>query len=412
MAFRLVCVRDMVTRAGGLAIGLAALALAWLDGAALADPIAVSDMRFGRHGDVTRIVLETSERFEPKPFLLTEPRRVVVDMPAAEWLGPRRIDGKGAVKGYRHGLFAQNVYRMVFDLDRPVVVDRVFHLPPRDGSGKRVVIDLRNSSAAAFEKAVAETRSNQPSRSEISRASVPQSTRERKPGGRRIVVVDAGHGGVDPGTLGALGVNEKVVVLRIARVIEDRLESTGRYDVRLTRDRDIFLPLRKRMQVARRHQADLFISVHADALDNPNVRGGTVYTLSESASDREAARLAAKENRSDLFAGLRLDVADDDVSGILIDLAQRETMNYSAQFAEMLLPEMRQQVKMHSRGHRFAGFVVLKSPEIPSVLLETGYLSNRQDARMLNSDSGRKRIALAVRRAVDRYFQHMTALGR
>ncbi len=158
--------------------------------------------------------------------------------------------------------------------------------------------------------------------------------------------------------------------------------------------------------------ADLFVSVHADSIASSKVRGGTISTLSEKASDREAARLAAKENRSDIIAGLDLAAANDDVSNILIDLAQRETMNLSAQFAETLLPEMRSQVKMLKRGHRYANLLVLKSPDVPSILLETGYLTNREDARMLNSLDGQRRIALALKRGLDKYFQEQSALGR
>ena len=149
-----------------------------------------------------------------------------------------------------------------------------------------------------------------------------------------------------------------------------------------------------------------------DAIKNPKVRGGTVYTLNERASDKEAARLARKENKSDVLAGVDLGDTNDEVSSILIDLAQRETMNSSAQFAEILLPEMRKQVRMHKKGHRFANLLVLKSPDVPSILLETGYQTNKTDARMLNSRNGQRSISKAIRAAADKYFETLVAQGR
>ena len=231
---------------------------------------------------------------------------------------------------------------------------------------------------------------------------------------RKIIVIDAGHGGVDPGNLGVIGVPEKVIVLNMARAIKRAIETSSRYEVVMTRDRDIFAPLKRRPQIAREVHADLFISVHADSLStklkkNRKVRGATVYTLSENASDAEAAALANKENKADLIAGIDLGGETDEVRSILIDLAQRETMNYSAQFANYLVPELKERVYIRKNSHRFAGFVVLKAPDVPSVLVELGYLSNKQDARQLNSAEGRKRISEAIAAAVRRYFESTTA---
>nr|WP_262695644.1 N-acetylmuramoyl-L-alanine amidase [Kordiimonas aquimaris] len=226
------------------------------------------------------------------------------------------------------------------------------------------------------------------------------------------MVLDPGHGGPDPGNLGVIGVHEKVITLKIARAIRDELNKTGRYEVHLTRDRDIFHKVRERFRIARRHKADLFISIHADSIQNPKVNGGSVYNLSENASDKEAERLAARENKSDLIAGLDLDATDDTLTGILIDLAQRETLNYSAQFAEILVSEMRTDVPMLRRAHRFANLGMLKAPDVPSVLLEAGYLTNKTNARFLNSKNGQRRIAQAVRRAIDRYFAELNTNAR
>ena len=222
--------------------------------------------------------------------------------------------------------------------------------------------------------------------------------------GKRIIAVDAGHGGVDPGTIGYSKTYEKHVTLAMARELKKQLEATGRYKVVLTRDRDIFLRLRDRVKVARQAGADLFISVHADSIQNRKTRGLSVYTLSEKASDKEAAKLAAKENKADVIAGIDLTAESPDVTNILLDLAQRETMNQSARFAKELVGELRREVHLLPNTHRFAGFAVLKAPDMPSVLVEAGFLSNRQDERNLTTPQYRQKLAQAIVRGVDRHF--------
>ncbi len=196
---------------------------------------------------------------------------------------------------------------------------------------------------------------------------------------------------------------EKDLTLAIAKEIKKELDDSGRVHAILTRSDDRFLPLRQRFEIARRNQAQLFISIHADSAPGSGARGATVYTLSETASDAEAARLAAKENQSDIIAGVDLSAASE-VSDILIDLAQRETMNTSAEFAAVLQRELGDDVKLRSRFHRFAGFVVLKAPDVPSVLLETGYVSNREDSKFLFSKEGQRKIAKDVRSAIEAHF--------
>jgi len=370
----------------------------------------ISGIRFGQNGDVTRFVLDVSEKAEPSIFLLADPHRVVIDLPEAQWKASNKVAGVGAVEGYRHGLFTPGIYRIVLDLKNPASVKSSFHLAPRGNFGHRLVVDLENTSRDGFLTAVAESRKKRPVF--VAKATPEITAPRRSPNGKRVIVLDPGHGGPDPGNLGVIGVHEKVIVLKISRAIRDELAATGRYEVHMTRDRDIFWPVRERFRIARRHGADLFISVHADSINRPNVKGGSVYNLSETASDKEAARLAARENKSDVIAGVNLDQADDEVSSILIDLAQRETMNFSAQFAEMLVAELERDVPMLRRAHRFANLGMLKAPDVPSVLLEAGYLTNKANARFLNSSDGQKRIARAVRRAVDKYFATLVAQGR
>ncbi|NQV58016.1 MAG: N-acetylmuramoyl-L-alanine amidase [Alphaproteobacteria bacterium] len=228
---------------------------------------------------------------------------------------------------------------------------------------------------------------------------------KRQPTQKPLVVIDPGHGGVAPGAIGISGTFEKGVTLDMARQIGKAITALGRQRVRLTRVGDVFISLRRRVAIARAAEADLFISIHADSIGNKRIRGGGIYTLSEKSSDKESAALAAKENRADVIAGVNLTGHDDQVASILIDLTQRETMNYSAQFAAALVPELRQLIRMRRKPHRFAGFRVLKAPDVPSVLIELGYLSNRQDERMLTNAGSRAAIAASIARAVDNYFR-------
>lgn len=224
----------------------------------------------------------------------------------------------------------------------------------------------------------------------------------------RVIVIDAGHGGVDPGAITANGVYEKTIVLDTARRLQALLSRDGRYKVLMTRDSDVFVRLGDRVQIARNSEADLFISVHADALLTRKVRGASVYTLSEQASDKEAELLAAKENNSDMIAGIGIgDETDELVKTILIDLAQRETTNKSVYFAKLLLPELSDAGALLKNSHRYAGFRVLKAPDVPSVLVELGLLSNNTDARVLTSTAGRQRLAEALKQAIETYFRNL-----
>lgn len=222
---------------------------------------------------------------------------------------------------------------------------------------------------------------------------------------RPLIMIDAGHGGHDPGAINPThGWREKDVTLAMARAIRAELLRSGRYRVAMTRDEDAFLILQERYGLARRLGADLFISVHADAATNTEARGASIYTLSEVASDREAARLAARENRADILNGVNLSGQSSAVSNILIDLTQRVTMTRSSQFAQILEREAASLVSFHLPAHRFASLVVLKSPDTPSVLLETGYISNDLDGAMIRSAAGQQRVAQAVARAITVYF--------
>lgn len=237
---------------------------------------------------------------------------------------------------------------------------------------------------------------------------------EARGGGRPLVVIDAGHGGKDPGAVSPFtGVLEKDINLAVARAIRDALIRSGRVRVAMTRDDDRFIPLPGRVAVARRLGAGLFVAVHSDSAPNPEARGATIYTLSEVASDAEAARLAAAENRRDGVAGVDLGASDPSVRAILADLTQRETMAVSADFARLLQREAAARgVPFRQKYHRFANFVVLKAADTAAVLLESGYLTNPDDTQFLSSPDGRERLAAGMARAIETHFARRVAAAR
>lgn len=377
----------------------------------------VTDVRIGVYPGKTRIVLELDRPVKFNSFVLPQPYRVVLDMSEVTWSPKLRNPPTGGlVTGMRFGLFRPGSSRVVLDSTGPVRVAKAFIIPP---SGKnrsyRVVVDIAKTSRQAFLMSY-----KRPARKPVATAAAPRTSpvpvpfkrKPARPDEKKLIVIDPGHGGVDPGAMSRSGVWEKHIVLAFSRQLRQSLLASGKFRVRMTRDRDVFIRLRDRIAVARRAGADLFISVHADSIGNSKVRGTSVYTLSERASDKEAGALARKENKSDLIAGVDLDDQSNDVVNILIDLAQRETMNESAVFARKLVDELGKTRKLLRNTHRFAGFAVLKAPDIPSVLVELGYLSNRTDERMLRDPRKRKRMATAMSTAVERYFQRQQALNR
>ena len=372
---------------------------------ALADGPVVTAARIGDQGSgITRFVLDLSA---PAPFqvhLISDPYRAVVDLPEVEWRLSNALPARGLVRGLRYGPVKPGSSRAVIELSGPAEVAKSFSLPPHGDAGYRIVIDLKPSTREAF---LAAARLGDP----LPASKPPQAAPPRRPA-KRMVAIDAGHGGVDPGAVGAEGTFEKEVTLAQASVLRRALIATGRYEVVLTRDNDSFVALRERIHRAHAGGAEVFISLHADTLNDRTVRGGTVYTLSENASDAEAAALAARENRADTLAGVDLKDHSPQVAQILIELTQRVTMNASAVLARELVEELSSVITLMHNTHRFAGFAVLKSPEIPSVLVEMGYLSNRQDEHQLKDPKFRARLSAALVKGLDRYFASQQALKR
>ncbi len=378
--------------------------------------------RVGEQPDRTRFVIELSDPLALRVFTLANPNRVVIDMPEVLWRlqNPERPNGTGAVRSYRYGLFRPGDSRFVIDLNQPVAAAEPMILPPENGYGYRVVLDLFPTSQAKFEaqagwpadlrakEATAESVAAVPSAPAASISPAPSLPPTLAPepalAKTRIVVIDPGHGGIDSGTIGVDGLLEKNLVLDEALRLKTVLQRRG-YLVHLTRDTDIYIPLRERVNVARGYQADLFISLHADSNPDQSVAGASVYTLSESGSDKEAAALARKENQSDIIAGVDLSGGNSPVASILIDLAQRDTMNRSSRFAETLVNQLSQATDILPREpHRSAGFVVLKAPDVPAVLIELGYLSNAHDCSQMGTGTWRDATAMAIAGAVDRNF--------
>lgn len=397
----------------GLACLLAAILAVWGEAAAEGR---VENTRIGVHEDKVRFVLELDRPLPYAAFLLADPYRAVIDLPDVTWAGDAEAvsPANPMIQGYRTGQFQPGVSRVVIDLKGPAAIDKIFRLEARGGNKDRLVLDLKPIAAKDFDQTARLESPDWKNRSATARATPAPATPPSVPqgDGRRIVVLDPGHGGVDPGAIGAAGSYEKDVVLGAALHVRTALEKTGRYKVVMTRDRDVYLPLRDRYQVAHDNGGELFVSIHADSMRSHDVRGLSVYTLSERASDAEAAALAAQENKSDVLAGFDPGGLEDEVFSILIDLSRRSTVESSNVFAQMLVGRLDPKVRLLRRPHREAGFAVLKSPTVPSVLVELGYMSNRQDERMLVSKEFRQALAQGMVQAIDEFFERKDRLSR
>ncbi len=376
----------------------------------------VMGARIGEHADLTRFVVEMSDPVAMRVFTLSNPNRVVIDMPAVQWHldGAPRPTGLGAVKSYRYGLFRPGNSRFVIDLNTPMTVSDPRVLPPSGGYGYRVVIDLKPTTPDLFDRHAgwpADLKAREAAAEQLASLPPAPSPLPAAPE-KRVIVIDAGHGGIDSGTSGVNGLMEKDLVLDEALRLGRELVRRANYTVHLTRDTDVYIPLKERVNIARSWHADLFISLHADSNPDASVNGLSIYTLSESGSDREAAALARKENQSDVIAGVDLGGGNSTVAPILLSLAQRDTMNRSSRFAQGAVTLLSAATDILPRQpHRSAGFVVLKAPDVPAVLIELGYLSNEGDAGQMNTVRWRNGVAKAVASAVDGFFGTTATAG-
>jgi N-acetylmuramoyl-L-alanine amidase len=380
-----------------LAAGLLGLASA----GAGAFPVA-SEVRLGGDAKDTRFVMDLSERVDLATFTLADPYRLVIDLPQVAFQLPAKTgeNGRGLIKAFRYGLVMQGGSRIVMDLKGPARVEKAFVLAPAEGQPARLVIDLAATDREAFLRNMSLDR--RPAHQSQPRLALPAVPDDPRP----LVVIDPGHGGIDTGTKAASGEQEKIIVLEFATTLRDKLERSGKYRIAMTRQDDSFVALSERVKFARSLKAALFVSIHADYLPRKEgeAQGATVYTVSDNASDSEAARLAEAENKADVIAGVDLTAESNAVADILIDLAQRETKAFSHQFAKTLLTELKTATKLHKIPNKSAGFLVLRAPDVPSVLLELGYVSTKDDLKQLMSASWRERTADAMTRAIDSFL--------
>ncbi len=373
----------------------------------------ITGLRIGQGIGNVRVVFDADSKFNYKVFTLNNPNRLVIDTQGVEVSSSisNNKDENVFVENVRLGSTGVDGIRIVFDLKKPVLIKKTFMLPPQSNFDWRFAIDLEATSEREFLSKLGNNHSY--SSDDYNSANLPNkkvkgAEKKNIPAKikRKIIVIDAGHGGVDPGAIGYNGTYEKTITLSMAKELKELLDKNSNYKVYLTRSRDVFIPLRERVRISRNYDADLFISIHADSARNRKAVGLSVYTLSENASDKEAAALAEKENKADIVAGLNFAEHSKEVSDILLNLAQRETNNSSAEFATFLSNQMSKIVKTVSNTHRFAGFAVLKAPDVPSVLLELGYLSNPKEERQLKQKSYRRKLADATVKAIDKYFSN------
>ena len=376
-------------------------------------PAIATDARLAGDAKQTRFVLDLDKTIQYRAFTLGDPYRVVVDIPQVDFRLPvgTGTAGRGLVKAFRYGLVMPGGSRIVFDLTGPAKIANSYVLDAANGQPSRLVLEIEEVDRAAFNQAaaaenkpdlrpaIASVNTAAPTDTSTSAPPKPASPPDLRP----VVVIDPGHGGLDNGTRSGGDVMEKDLVLGFGLALRDRVEKSGKYRVVMTRSDDTFIPLNDRVKIARNQSAALFVSIHADALPRRegDAQGATIYTLSDKASDAEAERLAEDENKADAIGGVNLTEEPTDVADILIDLAQRETRTFSNRFARLLMGEMKNTVRMHKHPLKSAGFRVLKAPDVPSVLVELGYVSNKGDLEHLVSENWRSKTVGSMAKAID-----------
>ena len=353
----------------------------------------IRNARLWRSDDKLRLVFDLSGPVSYKTFTLSAPERLIIDLSGASLSGDfSQLALSGTpIHSIRSGYFGQGNTRIVLDLSRPVQLNS-FLLAPQDGQGHRLVLDLMTASAGLP-------------------ASVPRETPQEKSHPKRdiMVVVDPGHGGKDPGAIGAKGEREKDVVLSIAQLLARRLKREKGFDVKLVRNDDFFVPLRKRVEIARQHKADMFISVHADAAPRLTASGASVYCLSEGGATSATARfMAQRENGVDLLGAtslLNLKDKDPMLAGVILDMSMNATIAASLQLGSTMLGSLAGITTLHQKRVEQAGFAVLKSPDVPSILVETGFISNARDSQRLVTARHQQAVADGLFEGLQRYFQ-------
>ncbi len=340
-------------------------------------------MRLGTTANGTRIVLDARSKLKVSVFSGDNGKALIINLHNALLATTAPVPQKNIVSINTEGL-SSNKSQVILRLKTPMKISREFNLVPTpENRLHRYVIDLSNSTNAATTK-----------------STIQQAIKKTQ---TKTIIIDAGHGGKDPGTIGYSKTREKDITLRCAKILAKELRKNKHYRVILTRESDVFTSLNQRVKIGRLQKSDLFISLHADSSPLQKTRGLSIYTLSKIASDKEAERLAAKENKADFFSGMDLDIEIPEVASILIDLTKRETMNVSINFAQTLKSRLQRRISLLDNTHRFANFAVLRTPDIPAVLIELGYLSNPQDEKLLQSNNYLTKVAEGIREAIDAF---------
>ncbi len=328
----------------------------------------IVNIRFGLDKNIQRIVIDVSENTTFNYKIVDKKLKIIFGKKLVKGVLPK-IEDKELINSV---YFNKEKNQINFSFKKKITLHKTFFIKRDKNKSPRVVIDIK----------------------------VPDKIKKEK----RIIVIDAGHGGKDSGAVGLKKILEKDITLIVARKLKNKIEKTTNYKAILTRNSDVYLKLRNRVKIARNLNADLFISLHADYHRNKKVSGVSIYTLSEKASDKEAEALARRENKEDLIEGLDLSTESKEVRNILIDLTQRETMNQSSYFVDFLIKEFKTRTRLLQRTHRFAGFAVLKAPDVPSVLIEMGYLSNKKDSNLLLNNKYHEKIINSIVNGVKNYF--------
>ncbi|WP_312796062.1 N-acetylmuramoyl-L-alanine amidase [Tianweitania sp.] len=367
---------------------------------ATAKPLELRDLAIAGDSLKTRMLFSLDVEAEPKLMLLRSPHRLVIDLPEARFrFDEKALKPRGLITGIKYGPIGEGMSRIVVSAKGPFKIVDFNMLANEEKAGNRMVLDLEAASEQLFDAALAEqatsTGSTTPSLPKNAEGQTAQKAEKRF-----TVVIDPGHGGIDGGANGLSGTVEKDITLAFSRELRDQLAKVGDLDIILTRDGDQFLRLDERVRFAREKNADLFISIHADTIRLKGISGATVYTVSDRASDAASAALATRENLSDQLAGIKIEDEDHQIADILVDLIRRETHSFSMSFAKTLVGELKQSVTMINNPHRMAGFRVLRAPDVPSVLIELGYLSNESDEKHLLDSEWRSKAAKGIVDAV------------
>ncbi len=375
------------------------------------DPLLAYGARIVGDDARTRIVIDFDREPHFSVHYIANPERIVVDLPATAFGFPAKdLEARGLFKDIRYGAMDEESARIVLTAARPVQLAFVKVQTDENGNGHRLVLDAEMIDKQKFAELVKTQSWTDQAEAAQTTSAIPQP--EKTAPGDFVIAVDAGHGGIDTGAIGVdTKTEEKQVTLAFAKALADRLNKEPGIKAFLTRDDDEFLSLAQRVQIARQNHAGLFISLHADTLKQKDIRGATVYTISDKASDKLAADLAERENLSDQIAGKETTTEPPEVADILLDLTRRETQAFSISLAESVLSSFKDQVSTINNPHRHAGFRVLQAPDVPSILLELGFLSNVDDEKLLLDESWRGKMADLLTNAVKRYRTSVMANG-